>query len=214
QHMRKLFIGFALATSMLANPAMARDGSVYAGIEGGVLFGDSLDVDFDADGDEIIGDDEVDLFTLDTDRGWDVDGVLGYDFGNFRLEAEAGYKTADVDRLESSAGFDLDPSTPAVDTGFDVDGDISIKSLMVNALADFGPDDGAQFYVGGGFGRAWANLDGAVAEVGPFIDDSDSSWAWQLIAGARFAVSQNVDLGLKYRYFNVGGLDFVSPDTD
>src|SRR5690606_1909966 len=99
--MRKAFIGLVLATSMLAPPAMARDGQVYGGVEGGVLFGDALGVDFDADGDGEIDDTETNLFELDTDMGWDADVVLGYDFGGFRIEGEAGYKTADVDRVEA-----------------------------------------------------------------------------------------------------------------
>jgi hypothetical protein len=93
--MRKILIGLALGTSMLASPAMARDGQVYAGVEGGLLFGDNLDVDFDIDGDgDIDTDAENDIFQLNTDMGWDFDAVVGYDFGMFRLEAEAGYKTS------------------------------------------------------------------------------------------------------------------------
>ena len=32
--------------------------------------------------------------------------------------------------------------------------------------------------------------------------------AWQAIAGVRYAVSPNIDLGLKYRFFNVPNLKF------
>ncbi len=213
--MRKALVGLVLATSMLAGPAMARDGQLYGGVEGGVLFGNSLGVDFDADGDDEIDDNETDLFELDADMGWDADLLLGYDFGGFRLEAEAGYKTADVDRVVAASGFDLDPTTTAVDSEFDVDGDVSVKSLMINALADIGDDDGLQFFAGAGGGRAWVDLDGDVAGgPTPFVDDSDSGWAWQLLGGLRFPVGETVDLGLKYRYFNVEDLDMVSPGSD
>src|SRR5262245_56006664 len=133
-HMRKILIGLVLGTSILASPAMARDGSVYAGIEGGLLFGDDLYVDFDIDGDgDIDTDAGNDVLQLNTDMGWDIDAVVGYDFGRFRLEAEAGYKTADIDGVESD-GFDLDPSTPAIDTAFDVDGGVDVTSVMANGL--------------------------------------------------------------------------------
>src|SRR5437763_1569887 len=53
-------------------------------------------------------------------------------------------------------------------------------------------------YAGAGFGRA------RVKELG----DSDSAWAWQLLAGVYMPVSDNVDIGLKYRYFHTGRLNF------
>ena len=40
--MRKLAIGIALASTMLATPAVARDGSLYAGIEGGLMLVEDL----------------------------------------------------------------------------------------------------------------------------------------------------------------------------
>jgi hypothetical protein len=69
---------------------------------------------------------------------------------------------------------------------------------MVNALADFGAVDGLGFYAGAGLGRAW----------GKALNDSDSAWAWQLIAGVRTALSPNIDAGLKYRYFRTRELNF------
>ena len=71
---------------------------------------------------------------------------------------------------------------------------------MVNALADFGDQDGWSFYAGGGIGYASVEA----------LDESEGALAWQLIAGARTAVSENVDLGLKYRYFRTGDLDFAN----
>ena len=213
--MRKAAIGLALATTVLANPAMARDGSMYAGIEGGVAFGDSLSVDYDADGDGEIDDDERNLVDLDPDMGWDFDAILGYDFGGFRIEGEAAYKTMDIGEVESEAGFDLDPATPAIDTAFDIDGNVSVKSLMLNALADLGPDGGTQFYAGGGVGYGWVDLDGDIEDgPTPFVDDSDSGFAWQGIAGVRFPLSDSADIGVKYRYFNVENLRMVSPGND
>jgi OmpA-OmpF porin, OOP family len=40
------------------------------------------------------------------------------------------------------------------------------------------------------------------------LDDSDSAWAHQLIAGVRVPVSSNIDAGLKYRYFRTNRLNF------
>ena len=41
--MRKLAIGMALASTAFATPAVARDGSWYAGIEGGLMIVEDFD---------------------------------------------------------------------------------------------------------------------------------------------------------------------------
>ena len=70
---------------------------------------------------------------------------------------------------------------------------------MVNGLFDFGNQDGLSFYAGGGAGRARVK----------FADLRDNAWAYQLIAGARYAISSNIDIGLKYRYFRTGKVELV-----
>jgi opacity protein-like surface antigen len=213
--MRKALIGLALTSALVASPVLARDGLWYGGIEGGVLFGDNLDVDADLDGDGEFDDTEEDIVTLDTDMGIDADIILGRDFGGFRLEAELGYKTADADNITSVPGFDLNPATAAVETNAAFDGDVNVKSAMLNGLVDLGSDDGVSFYAGGGLGYAWVGIDGGLDGVpGRLIDDSDGGFAWQGIAGLRFPLSPSAELGLKYRYFNVPNLNLVTPTND
>ncbi len=83
--------------------------------------------------------------------------------------------------------------------------DLEIWSGMVNALFEFGPDDGLRIYGGGGAGIARLELPVTVAGVGTVIDDKKTDFAWQLIGGLRFPVTETIDLGLKYRYFDVEG---------
>ena len=135
--------------------------------------------------------------------GYDVDLIGGYDFGMFRLEGELGYKRAKAksvrarrrlrDRLQRRrrhavhlATISTSAATPA-----------SCRAWST-ALVDFGGNGGVGGYVGGGFGHA------RVKEFG----DSDSAWAWQLLAGVYTPVSDNIDVGLKYRYFRTGKLNF------
>jgi opacity protein-like surface antigen len=196
--MRKYMLAAAVAAAAIATPAVARDGAAYGGIEGGVLFG--ADTDFDVElFDGATTTEYDDAISLDYKLGWDLDGILGYDFGPVRLEGEVGWKKAKIDEVELSPAvtgdleevdFDLDE--------VDLDSRVSVLSGMVNVLGDFGDDDGFSFYVGGGAGRARVK----------FAGDKDSAWAWQLIAGARTALSESVDVGLKYRYFNTGNLRF------
>lgn len=202
--MRKWIIGLALASTAMATPALARDGQAYFELDGGVM--KLSDIDFD------IGavDDAVEIDT--DDWGYDFGAIVGYDFGGFRLEGEVGYRGVEQDELTSTV------TIPAVGTTaltsarpgtFDAGGDLKALSFMVNALGDFGADDGLQFFAGAGAGYAKVDIDTTIRRGGPgFLDDDDWGFAWQLLAGVRAPLSDNIDVGVKYRFFNVSNLDF------
>ena len=86
--MRKLAVAMALASTALATPALARDNSWYVGVEGGALLVEDSNFDIGA----LSG-----AAKIDHHYGYDVDGVIGYDFGGFRVETEVGYKNSTVD---------------------------------------------------------------------------------------------------------------------
>jgi len=185
----------AVAAAAIATPALARDGSPYVGIEGGAMIVEDLDFDVDSDGTDF-----NDGLRLDFDYGLDVDAIAGYDFGAFRLEGEIGYKRLNVDEARISSALAADLGVPSGD--FDVSDNGRVLSLMANALLDFGDDNGWSGYVGGGIGRARVRLAG----------ERDSAFAWQGIAGVRRAISDNIDVGLKYRYFRTSDFDFDDDD--
>lgn len=201
--MQKYFL-LAAAGIAIAAPAVARDGSGYIGADGGILFPKSHHIDGSVDFTDPAVPDIADqrVATIKFKKGYDVDLNAGYDFGMFRVEGELGYKRAANKSLRFDQGFLTDVGTGSggtvTDATFDLNGHSSVLSGMVNALLDLGGDGGVGASIGGGFGRA------RVKSLG----DSDSAWAWQLIAGVRTAVSQNIDVGLKYRYFRTGHLDF------
>ena len=91
--MRKIAVVLALASTALATPALARDKSWYVGIEGGAMIVEDIDYDVA---------NLNNAASVDHDYGYDVDGVVGYDFGGFRLETEVGYRRATVDGFQSS----------------------------------------------------------------------------------------------------------------
>ena len=199
--MRKLAAAVALASTALATPALARDDSWYVGVGGGVMIVEDLDLDigtFNNAG------------TLDHKKGYDFEGVVGYDFGGFRAEVEVGYREADI-----KAGRFNTPGIPGSANGtgnlvtgsYAMNGDSNALSFMVNGMLDFGDDDGLQGFVGGGAGVA--RVDVAPVFAGPFLDDSDTGFAWQAIAGVRAPLTRNIDVGLKYRFFNASNLDLV-----
>jgi OmpA-OmpF porin, OOP family len=201
--MRKLVIGMALASTAIASPTLARDGAWYVELDGGPMIVE--DIEFNVNGTD-------NAVTADTHTGFDFGGIVGYDFGALRLEAEASYREAELQALSSSGGFLPSTATTFIPAGtLGADGDVSALSFMLNGLFDFGPDDGLQGFVGGGVGVARTKIDGATARVSSpgFLDDSDSGFAWQLLAGVRAPLTDTIDVGLKYRFFNTDDLGLV-----
>jgi OOP family OmpA-OmpF porin len=82
--MRKLAVALALASTALATPALARDDSWYVGVEGGAMIVEDIDFDITT----AAGVTTPNAGTVDHDYGFDADGIIGYDFGMFRAEAE------------------------------------------------------------------------------------------------------------------------------
>lgn len=195
-NMRKLALMAVLASTALAAPAMARNGAWYVGAEGGGMIVEDLKFD-------IAG--VKDQATVDTKTGWDVDGILGYDFGMFRLEGETSYKQTKVDSATTATVTGNGPLTGAPAGSYpDASGKLQVLSFMINGMLDFGPDDGLGGYVGGGAGvaKVWENRIKLAPGTGSMLADTDTGFAWQAIAGVRYPVGPHVDVGLKYRFFN------------
>jgi opacity protein-like surface antigen len=200
--MRKLVIGAALASTALASPALARDNQWYVELDGGAMIVEDLDFDIGTASDEA---------SADMDKGFDFGGIVGYDFGSFRLEAEASYRQADADSVSvGTSGLQSGATGLAQSGTFAANGDASALSFMVNGLLDFGPDDGLQGFVGGGAGVARTDINLTVNSAGPdALDDSDTGFAWQVLAGVRAPLTDNWDVGLKYRFFNADDVQLV-----
>ena len=184
--MRKLALAAALATTAMASPALARDNAWYIGVDGGAMIVEDVDV-------KAVGITGNSSSTVDYNTGFDVDGVIGYDFGGFRLETEVGFRRAWTDVNDYANG--LVGSTR---------GNVRSLSFMLNGLLDFGPDDGLQGFVGGGAGVARTHLYTLTT------DDSDTGFAWQVLAGVRFPLTSNLDASLKYRFYNHQNMDLVT----
>ncbi len=199
--MRRLLLT-AVGVAALSTPALARDGQPYIGVEGGAVFADKTKFDLTIDDGRTVTEYDNGASLKYKKPGWEVDALAGYDFGVIRAEAEIGYKRLKAKSVNFSPALATDVGLP--DTGpynpddFFIDRKASVLSGMVNVLFDLGDENGFSYYAGGGLGRARVKM----------FDDKDNAWAWQLIAGVRYAITQNVDVGLKYRYFNTGKLDF------
>ena len=203
--MRKLAVVLALASTALATPALARDKSWYVGVEGGAMIVEDINYDIGA---------SRNAATVDHNYGYDVDGVIGYDFGGFRVETEVGYRSATVDGYTSTLTTPAYTSTgalvnvPAGSYSY-AGGRTSALSFMLNGLLDFGDDDGIQGFVGGGVGVARVKANYQLNTRGNFVDDSDTVFAWQGLAGVRAPLTDHIDATLKYRFFNADNVKLV-----
>jgi opacity protein-like surface antigen len=200
--MRKYLLATAaaLVTATIATPAAAtNDGAPYIGIEGGLLIPKSQTVRgqviFTGTGQANLT--ETTLGNYRYKKGLDVDLIGGYDLGMFRLEGELGYKHAKPRAFNPGTNFVTVINTGAgttytTTTDFGLNRSASVYSAMLNGLVDFGGNGSWGGYAGGGLGYA------KVKQFG----DSHGGLAWQLIAGAYAPIGNNLDIGLKYRYFH------------
>lgn len=131
------------------------------------------------------------------DSGLVLSGAAGYDYGlisnnvGVRAEIELSYRDASVD--SHSVGGTALPQPG---------GDLSSTALMVNALADFNPEGRITPYVGVGLGFAQVQYEGySIQGVPEVLDDEDTVFAYQLIAGVGYALTQGIDLTAEYRFF-------------
>jgi opacity protein-like surface antigen len=198
--MRK-YVMAAAAAGAIASPAFAAATGPYVGVEGGVTLPQSTNYDVTLTN-GTTSSTFSDGYRTKYKTGYDVDLIAGYKLGLLRLEAEGGYQRAKVKSLSISdpliAAVGTASATTATAADFPVGNHIGVTKLMANALVDGDFGGGFGGYAGGGVGRAWASFSG----------DKDNAWAYQGIAGLRYALTPNLDAGVKYEYFRTGKLDF------
>ena len=208
--MRNVAVAVALATTALAGPTLARPVQTwYVGVEGGAVLAEDQDFKITSTSGVVTNNGIKANYNV----GYDVDGVIGYDFGGFRAEFEIGYKDNKLDSFAINSGglpvlpVGLGNSVPAVGNYNNAAGNARELSFMANGLFDFGGKDVGSWggFIGGGVGVARVKQSHYqfVKFGGQFLDDSDTRFAWQLLAGVYKPISQHVDLTLKYRFFNV-----------
>jgi outer membrane protein OmpA-like peptidoglycan-associated protein len=129
--------------------------------------------------------------TIEFDVGYGVGGAVGYDFGQFRIEGEIAYRDNDIDEGRDPSG-----------SPFPASGDISALSLMANAYVDIATGSALTPYIGGGIGAGQVDLSGSTT-TGSFIDDDGWGFALQGVAGAGYALSDNVEVFAEGRILTI-----------
>lgn len=196
--MRKLILCGVSAAALMGTAAHAqeKDGNVYVELNGYLSF---------------LGKEQSQGSVLqlqnDFKNGGGFAGIVGYDFGEFRLEGEIGkhYHLAENFNVTNGGGL-------GIATGNAAEGKSNATHFMANAVYDFDNllgDSDIEPFVGAGLGMAkvaWNNLTASGANTA-YTHGSDNVVAYQAFAGVRVPLSPNLDASLKYRYLGTNDAD-------
>jgi opacity protein-like surface antigen len=182
--MIKLTIATVAGLVAFVPPAAAQEGPYAAGAVG-YTFPETID--------SSIG------LEAEIDGGYSVLGAAGYEFDGFRAELEGSYRTSNVgEALFGGASLQGE-------------GDVSALSAMANLYFDpafqLGP---FQPYIGAGAGISRFKAKDVeavgIAGLGP-VSASETGFAYQFMAGAGWAISEQATLTAGYRYFATPGIE-------
>ena len=129
-------------------------------------------------------------FQLDTSLGYNAALAIGAKFGNLRAEIEGVYRVNDNDSYDPAG----------VPTG--ADGNLSTANIFLNGYYDIDLFGVITPYAGIGVGYGKVSLDLKDISGVPVVDDDDTVYSYQLIAGAAVNVSESWSLTAEYRYFD------------
>lgn len=143
-------------------------------------------------------------------RGWRIEGVVGY-HGKRDLTGEPAQYTVDHVYVDNRT---TPPSPPPGDQhdGYGNDplhSSIRTYTIMLNAYKDLGNFGGFVPYVGAGVGVAYNMMDDVYFTGNPLLVNkihgkSDLSFAWAVMAGVGYQLSERTILDVGYRYIDMG----------
>lgn len=190
--MNKALFGVALAAITLATATTVRADDWRSGLyvkgAGGYVSSRSQEYD-----------DGVTSMETDVDNGYTIDAAIGYDYGDMRSEIEVAYRNSGVDGHKSNGASLNDP-----------DGQAESYAFMLNGYYDIPTGTVLTPYIGAGIGFARVDADSYDTAGTVFLDDGDTSFAYQAIAGLDFAIDDKLSAYTEYKYFAV---DNVSMKT-
>lgn len=149
-----------------------------------------------------------DFDTTELDGSWSIGGGVGYQINSYLrtdLTADYWFKT-DFTGTSSSTGPCGGGAGPCSST----DGSsMSALLLLANAYVDLGTWHGLTPYLGAGIGGAYVNWD----DIGDAPGESEWRFAWALMAGASYCLTDNIDLDVGYRFSRIAGGQMAGYDA-
>lgn len=197
--MKRVLLTSAAIVALAASPAMATPGW-YLGAAGGVNWAQDTSVL------TALSDHDDTQF----DTGWALAGTFGYSWlEGYRGEIEFAYRHNDLDSVFEH------PNGSSSFFHTQLSGDLVQFSVMANALYDFQVADDFVLTIGGGIGVAEARLNASDANVSFIRPGSNSfTFAWQLIGGAAYQVTDATQIFAEYHYFANDNHDVVTYPLD
>jgi len=175
---------------ILQGSALAQEGPYLSGNLGMGLM-DNLDGDDLASNDGRGHFDAIDV----TELGIGVVGefAFGWDFGSHRWELQLAFRDNDPENL---TGVQFPDKNPLV-------GHTRSTTFMVNGIKEIENSSNWTPYLGAGIGTALVDLKFGIQGQPSLVDETHLSFAYQLIGGIDYEVSEQWDVGLKYSFFSV-----------
>jgi outer membrane protein OmpA-like peptidoglycan-associated protein len=143
-------------------------------------------------------------FSVNNGEGEIGGGAVGYKWGPFRGELNIDYSQQNLQTLNTSVPFF---------SGLPLTGHVSNLAFMANAYYDIATGTRFTPYVGFGVGAARLSMSNVSASTGfgslALVNDTDTVFAYQPIAGVHYAISPRIELGLEYRYVGTTDANFA-----
>ncbi|HUK10218.1 MAG TPA: outer membrane beta-barrel protein [Stellaceae bacterium] len=190
-----LLVGVAALVAVSAAHAQQTPGW-YVGLEGGWNGVTGASSSFSTGG-------STTSFTAHSSSGFAGGLTLGYEWPfNVRLEGEATLRRNDYSNL----------TTPTTAGTLPLSGNTVSMALMGNVLYDFLPHTAWTPYLGFGIGGAAFTVNSLSAPALGIPSTSATLWqfAYQGIAGVKYALSPTVSINLDYRYFTMPNATFMT----
>ena len=141
-------------------------------------------------------------------RGVRLEAVLGY-HGNRKIDGEPGnFTVTNPGPVVNNNGGAVDPMHTNLTT----------YTMMLNAYKDLGNLGGFVPYVGAGVGAAYHRLDDVYFTGNPNLvnrihGDNDLAFAWSVMAGVGYQISDRAIVDVGYRYIDLGSITSQRSDT-
>jgi len=162
---------------------------------GGWYLRGDISYDFKTDANVLVS--TTSAFDVDFDDTWNVGFGLGYMFNDwFRTDITADYR------------FPADWDAAATD--------VSVSTVLLNGYATLGSFSGISPYVGAGVGAAyvnWDTIDFPGLGLGPIAVEDNWRFAYALMAGVSFDVTENLAIDTGYRFTGVDDGQLVGPGS-
>jgi OmpA-OmpF porin, OOP family len=206
--MNKIWLSATALVAMAVVPSIASADGWYGSAGASYSLGGNIDINAPANP---VGPNQAPYMIgkgAKGDTGFGGGLALGYAFDNgFRTEAALAKGNAEFKNSGVSSTI----------------GNVNVWTAMLNGLYDFNRDGRINPFVGAGVGLARVNLlAGSFDQVNAAnpqlalsrasavaVDDSDTGFAWQLIAGVGLKLSDQLTADLSYTYVNVADLNFA-----